>query len=213
MRENIRYPSSALTALVVSFFTFLGMTTLITTQKLQRVDSVEMAEFTKINDVEKPKEVVPNPPKPTQQTKTTQPPAAPSLDVTESLDRTDVQLPSNNVVVKDFDINTLDLPNISLGKPGTGQGTDGGLIQLVAIEPIYPHQAALKKTEGWVKVEFIVNKLGYVSQAKVVDAQPKNVFNRATIRAIKKSKFKPLMIDGKPVEQTAVQVIEFKLEK
>lgn len=207
----MRYSSSALTALVISFFTFLGMTTLITTQKIQKFDSTEMVEFTKVNDVEKPKEVKIEPPEPIKQTKTSQAPAAPSLDITDSMDRSEVELPYNDhKVVKNYELEGLALPKLDVYSEGMN---DGDLIQLVAIEPIYPHQAALRKTEGWVKVEFIVNKLGLVSHVKVVDAQPKNVFNRATIRAIKKSKFKPLMINGQAVEQTAVQVIEFKLEE
>ena len=90
---------------------------------------------------------------------------------------------------------------------------DNDLLPLVRVEPNYPRKAARSGTEGWVEVEFIVLEDGSVSAAKVIKAEPRRVFNRDALRAIAKWKFNPKIVDGKPVRQTATQVIQFKLAK
>lgn len=94
----------------------------------------------------------------------------------------------------------------------TGQG-DGELIPLVKIAPRYPRKAALAGKEGWVKVEFTVTELGTVTDVDVLDSKPRRLFDRAAKKAILKWKFKPRIVDGKPVPRRAVQTIEFKLAK
>jgi protein TonB len=94
---------------------------------------------------------------------------------------------------------------------GAARQGDGELIPLVKIAPRYPRKAALAGKEGWVKVEFTVTELGTVADVKVLDSKPRRLFDRAAKRAILKWKFKPRVVDGKPVARRAVQVIEFKL--
>jgi protein TonB len=119
----------------------------------------------------------------------------------------------------------MDMPRLSTsgvaGGPfigGVGRGTgvaqgDGDLIPLVKIAPRYPRKAALAGKEGWVKVAFTVTELGTVTAVSIVDSKPRRMFDRAAKKAILKWKFKPRVVDGKPVPRKAVQVIEFKLEK
>jgi protein TonB len=90
---------------------------------------------------------------------------------------------------------------------------DNDLLPLVRVEPNYPRKAARSGTEGWVEVKFTVLEDGSVSAAKVIKSEPRRVFNREALRAIAKWKFNPKMVDGKPVKQTATQVIQFKLAK
>ena len=56
---------------------------------------------------------------------------------------------------------------------------------LVRIPPQYPHGAELQGIEGWVLVEFTITSAGTVEDIAVIDAQPANIFNSATIRAVK----------------------------
>jgi protein TonB len=117
----------------------------------------------------------------------------------------------------------MNLPKISatgikggpfVGAIGGGVSTgDGDLIPLVKIAPRYPRKAAKEGIEGWVKVEFTVTELGTVRNPKVVGAKPKRVFDSAAKRAILKWKFKPRIVDGKPVPRKASQVLEFILDK
>lgn len=90
---------------------------------------------------------------------------------------------------------------------------DSELTPLIRVEPNYPRNAARAGTEGWVEVQFIVLEDGTVSAEKVIKAVPPRIFNRSALNAIAKWKFNPKILDGKPVRQSATQVIYFKLAK
>ena len=64
---------------------------------------------------------------------------------------------------------------------------------------------------GWVQVEVLVNADGSVRSAKVVDAKPKGMFEAAAMTAVLRWKFKPKVLDGKPVDQRGQCKIEFNL--
>ena len=104
---------------------------------------------------------------------------------------------------------TLQIPH----SPGTGTSIDGDVIQVFPIQPRYPIKQLNNKVEGWVKVEFTVNEFGKVSNIKILDSQPKRVFNDEVKRALLKSKFEPAMVDGHAISQIAVQTVEFKIQK
>ena len=73
-------------------------------------------------------------------------------------------------------------------------------------------RAARSGIEGWVKLEIQITEAGTVENARVIDAEPKRIFNRAAKQAIIKWKFKPKLVDGKAVSRTATQIIEFNLD-
>ncbi len=90
---------------------------------------------------------------------------------------------------------------------------DGEAIPLVTIEPQWPREALLKGTEGWVLLQFTINPDGSTKDVTVVDSNPRRLFDREATRAIYKWKFKPQIIDGKPVPQTGMKYkLEFKLD-
>jgi protein TonB len=106
--------------------------------------------------------------------------------------------------------------------PGAGEVTSGSsatgrygndVIPLLQIDPVYPRKAARAGTEGWVKVEFTITGRGDVVDAVVVDSRPRRIFDDSALKAIKKWQFKPRVIDGRPVQTRAAQVIEFKLAR
>jgi len=88
----------------------------------------------------------------------------------------------------------------------------GEVIPVVIIQPTYPREAVLSGTEGWVRVEFTITASGTVTDARVIDAQPPQLFNREAIRAIRQWKFKPRVVDGAAVARRATQLIDFRLE-
>jgi protein TonB len=96
-----------------------------------------------------------------------------------------------------------------------GRGSNGvpdqALMPLLRIEPVYPRKAARTGTEGWVRVEFTITEEGLVVNPVVLEAEPRGVFNRAALASIRKWRFRPRMIRGRPVETRASQVIEFSL--
>ena len=58
------------------------------------------------------------------------------------------------------------------------------------IAPKYPVKASQAGIEGFVKLEFSLNKRGRVKNIEIVDAYPADVFNRDAVRAMKGFRFK-----------------------
>ena len=131
------------------------------------------------------------------------------------------QLQDNQV---DIDLPKMDLaPGQGGGGPfiptatGTGRGAgfgDGDLIPIVRIEPQYPREAQINGTTGYVRVSFMVSEDGSVEPGtvKVIEAKPPRVFDSAAQRAVARWKFKPRIVDGRPVKRPAEQTINFTME-
>ena len=66
-------------------------------------------------------------------------------------------------------------------------------------------------SEGWVELEILVNAQGTVDDIHVIAANPPRVFDRTAIRAYKKAKYLPEMVNGKAIAKTTIQRINFKL--
>ena len=92
---------------------------------------------------------------------------------------------------------------------------DNGIeaIPVFKMEPRYPRKAARRRIEGWVKVEFTITESGTVTNAVAVESKPRRTFDRSAVQAIRKWRFKPKIVDGKPVQRKASQVIEFRLTR
>jgi periplasmic protein TonB len=93
-------------------------------------------------------------------------------------------------------------------------GADTDVIPLVRIPPEYPRRAAQRGIEGWVLVQFTITPTGNVTDAKVVDADPKGMFEEAAIRSILRWRYNPKIEDGQPVERVGVrQVVRFIMDE
>ncbi len=91
--------------------------------------------------------------------------------------------------------------------------TDGEMLPLVNVTPTYPTRAASRGIEGWCQVSFTVTDTGGVRDVVVVDADPPEIFDTASVRAAEKFKFQPKVVDGKGVEVPNVQyVFRYQLE-
>ena len=101
------------------------------------------------------------------------------------------------------------------GKIGGAAGGmfDGDLMPLQRIPPQYPRDAARAGITGWVQLEVVVNADGSVRTARVLDAKPKGLFEASAIQAVLRWKFKPKVVDGKPVEQKGAQKIDFSINQ
>jgi protein TonB len=143
----------------------------------------------------------PKPPKPPQQ------PPKPQEIQPETNDMSDaigISVPS------------VDLGNVSagLGDPSGAMGRDGDATPIVRIEPRYPIKAARDGKEGYVVMSFTINEVGGVEDVIVLEAEPKRLFDREAKRALMKWKYKPKVVDGKPVKQAGQSVrLDFTLDK
>lgn len=104
-------------------------------------------------------------------------------------------------------------PQVEIGDGG-GFSQDGEYLPIMKVNPIYPRRALARGLEGHVLLEFVVTETGNVRDPVVIEAQPPGIFDRAAIAAALKFKYKPKMVDGKPVAVAGVQnVIKFQLEE
>lgn len=74
--------------------------------------------------------------------------------------------------------------------------SDGEMVPIVRVLPQYPRWALERGAEGWVVVSFTVGADGTVQDARVADAEPAGVFDRAALKAIQKFKYRPTVVDG-----------------
>jgi protein TonB len=205
----LRLPFAMLLAAVVALGLFYLMHFMISQGKgeINRTEDYSVVDFVRLKreaETRLKKRVIPEkPPMPKE------PPPPPKLSVSQEQDVSMPQL-------------KMDMPRLTasgvkggpfMGAMGTGEpiSENADLIPLVKIAPRYPRKAAMAGTEGWVKMAFTVTELGTVTDVEVVDADPRRVFDREAKQAILKWKFKPKVVDGKPVKRQATQVIEFKL--
>ena len=91
--------------------------------------------------------------------------------------------------------------------------SDGDYLPIVKVAAVYPRRAQSRGIEGFVIVEFMVSKTGAVKNAKVVNAKPAGIFDRAALAAVAKFKYKPRVVDGIAVEVAGVQnKISFEID-
>lgn len=86
-------------------------------------------------------------------------------------------------------------------------------VPIVRVAPLYPERARERGIEGWVVVEFTISTTGAVKDAVVIDSDPKHIFERESLRAVQKFKYRPKIVDGVPVEQPGQRIsFNFTLE-
>ena len=97
---------------------------------------------------------------------------------------------------------------IDLNVGGTsGYQSDGDYLPIVKVAPIYPQRAISRGIEGSVLLQFTVTSLGTVRDIVVLESNPRGVFDRASIEAASKFKYKPKVVDGEPISVSGVQHI------
>lgn len=97
-------------------------------------------------------------------------------------------------------------------RPSPGPGlrptlklADGGVMSLVQARPVYPEAAKRRGMQGYVVVEYSVLANGSVGSTRIVDAQPAEVFDRAALTAVHRSRYRPRVVDGQPVETAGLR--------
>jgi TonB family protein len=98
-------------------------------------------------------------------------------------------------------------PARSAPRPAAGSTDgDGGLEPLIAGVPAYPEAARARGLRGTVEVEFTVTPAGAVENARVVSAEPRNVFDAAALAAVARRRYPA---DGEREPQVLTERIEF----
>lgn len=193
-----------LLAAAVTFAVFWIMQTLVLSsgsvaQEQFSTQLVEFVDMSQDDEVATKRRQAKKPPKQVK------PPPQPDIPKPEAQDSS-----SENIAIGDLAMDT----DFDVSSGLSGAISDGEYLPLVKVAPQYPRRAAQRGIEGYVIVSFTVDVTGKVVNPVVIEAKPKNIFNRAAVAAVKKFKYKPKVIDGKPIEvQNVKNIIRFQLEK
>lgn len=103
-------------------------------------------------------------------------------------------------------------PYLGTWNPGD-PAAEGEAVPIVRIDPQWPRQALEEGTEGFVRVEVLIGTDGATKEVRVLDSAPGRLFVRNALRAVRRWKFKPRVVDGTAVERWAVTTIEFKMAR
>jgi len=108
--------------------------------------------------------------------------------------------PLNGVLVAKASLPELSAP--------VSQGVSGG--QLVhRVSPVYPAQARTQRLEGRVVLSALVMENGRVRDLKILDGHP--LLAQSAMDAVKQWRYKPFLLDGKPIKRETTVTIDFKL--
>ncbi len=77
--------------------------------------------------------------------------------------------------------------------------------------PEYPPRARQKGITGHVTLSLLIGTSGQVERVKVLDAQPKGVFEEAAESAVRSWNYEPAMYKGEKVKVWARQILNFNL--
>lgn len=125
------------------------------------------------------------------------------------------QIENYNIDVPRNFSNTLSLNDIGVEQSknanADSMGFNTDIIPIFTIPPNYPLSAKRRNIQGYVVLNFIIDKEGNVRDIVVKDSKPKGIFEEEAKKAIAKWKFKPKFDGDKALEQLAEQRMEFNL--
>ncbi len=71
--------------------------------------------------------------------------------------------------------------------------------------PKYPRRAQKRGIEGYVLLEYVVDKTGRVVNPRVIKAKPPGTFNKAAIEATRLYRYLPTIKEGRPIAVSGVK--------
>lgn len=179
---------AALLALVVTFGLLFLMQILINAD----LKEPESQELPKIGDIWQEE------PEPTEQRRERKIAEVDDVERPPELPQMDINI-DGGIDLGGLDGDSLDI-NIEVQ---AGAFSDGDVIALVRVNPEYPQRAAERGLEGFCTVFFTITTTGTTRDAYVPEGEEycsNSLFERPSIRAIERFKFKPKTVDGNAVE-------------
>ena len=98
-----------------------------------------------------------------------------------------------------------------LGGTGTGPvlDFDSGPRQIKMTKPVYPQEAFIKKIEGTVVLEILIDSQGRVVRARVMQSVP--LLDAAALQCVYQWVFQPAIKNGRPVPTIAHAPVNFRI--
>ena len=111
----------------------------------------------------------------------------------------------------DLDMSTANMAptvavTVNINASGLSSG-DGEYLPIVKVAPIYPRRAQTRGITGYCIVTYTVTTTGAIRDPYVEnesDCTPKGIFERASLKAALKFKYKPRVVDGEAIEVAGV---------
>lgn len=199
-QQTVKMASAGVSALTITFVLFAAM------QQLIKADAIKP----QASPVYLPVELF-SPPKESDVVEKTVPPPMPDLKPRD-LPKTEPVV--DTVTNLDPGVGPIDRINIPRSSgPATMVQGERSATPLVRVEPRYPVEAAREGVSGWVRLSFSIDETGAVTDVAVLAAEPGTVFNREAVRALRRWKYQPQLVDGKAVRQQNMQVqLDFSLQ-
>ena len=112
----------------------------------------------------------------------------------------------------DLDMSTANMAptvavTVNINASGLSSG-DGEYLPIVKVAPIYPRRAQTRGITGYCIVTYTVTTTGAIRDPYVEnesDCTPKGIFERASLKAALKFKYKPRVVDGEAIEVAGVK--------
>ena len=77
--------------------------------------------------------------------------------------------------------------------------------------PEYPDICINKREEGTVVIKYVIGRDGQVTEASIISHAERKEFDQSTLEAIRKWKFRPLLVDGEAMEVVHELTVYFRL--
>ncbi len=82
---------------------------------------------------------------------------------------------------------------------------DADYLPIVKVAAVYPRRAQARGISGHCTVEYTVTVSGATRDPVAIDCRPPGAFEAASLRAALKFKYRPRVVDGRPVEVHGVR--------
>ena len=122
------------------------------------------------------------------------------------------RLPQGPATIAVPEVMSTSLDSLSLNTLFDSTDLDQPLTVISRMPPVYPFRAKTKAIEGWVSVEFTVNEQGRVEDIKILDAQPKKIFDDSVRQCVAAWRFKPGRVNRELVKTRDRTRIRFQLD-
>lgn len=207
----------AITALIANFLLFVLLPRLMKhdhhSDLLTLIPAVHLVHFPIVKPVTPPRE---KPPKPPKEKPKIIPLKTPKPLVPNKKQLTLEPLPRLNFAVnpKIMTGTTVD-PPAPVAAPIRGRYEQGEVDQLplaiFKLKPPYPFRARRLNISGSVRVRFLVDNEGRVSNITILKSNPRGMFDRSVLKTLPSWKFTPGAVKGNKVATWVVTTIEFNL--
>lgn len=90
---------------------------------------------------------------------------------------------------------------------------DSDATLLKRIDPVYPRTALRRNITGSVIISCVISKEGIITNPRIVRATPKGYFEDNCMEILDRMKYKPAMVDGRPVAQRMELTFDFGIQE